>query len=165
MGRKQTPRKRLGHLEQRRVDRILSAVRGFQLTKSDQGQRETTLNCRLILRLQQLDPGIVNRGIAATTFVGETFRPECTLKGTGQYTLLAIECKRLRDSSAKRLFKEGLSQVLLYSGTTKVVLLVLYDFTTGARYAKAFGPGNRLASKMAKQLREQLQIHVVVLTP
>lgn len=50
------------------------------------------------------------------------------MTGSGSYPLFAVQCKKLHDESAKRLFKEGLSQAHLYLLKCKVVALVLYDF-------------------------------------
>ena len=69
--------------------------------------------------------------------MGEKFRPECLLRGTGKYPVCAIECKKLNDKFAKARWKEGLSQSLLYSQYYKAVIYVLFDYSTGARYQAA----------------------------
>ena len=115
--------------------------------------------------LRRRDFSIENEKITSAKFVGETFRPECLLRGFGTYPLCAIECKKLNDQIAKARWKEGQSQSLLYSHYYKVVMLVLFDYSSGARYAAAFGPGNRVESRFAKELREGNKVHIVVLKP
>jgi len=166
MARKKTPRKRLGHIEQRRVQSILRRIRAFKLAKSEKYNHETAINKRLIKHLRKFDPAITNKNIGATKFVSETFRPECCLKGNGGYYLLGIECKRLKTAKpAKRLWKEGLSQALLYLRMYKRVFLVLYDFTPNRGYSKKFGKGNKDESRFANWAREKLGLYIVVLSP
>jgi hypothetical protein len=87
------------------------------------------------------------------------------VRGTGTYPLCAIECKKLNDQFAKVRWKEGLSQALLYAHYYKSVIYVLFDYTSGAAYAHAFGQGNRVESRFAKQLRETANVYIVVLSP
>jgi hypothetical protein len=164
-GRRPTPRKRLGHIEAASVKKLLNVVKNFAFKKGDQKKRETTLNSRLIAALKVAVPAVTNKGIASVTLVGKRYFPECTLSGKAPYAVFAIECKKLHDHSAKRLFKEGLAQAMLYLSKTKIVVLFLYDFTTGAQYKKAFGPGNSDTSRLAGRSREDLGLHIVVRAP
>lgn len=164
-GRPHVPQKRLGKHQARTLKRLLSAIRRFAVKSSDANRRETAINNRLIRDLQKVDDRVVNKGIASVSFVGETYRPECTITDGGHYVLLALECKRLRDRSAKRLFKEGLSQAHLYLTRSKAAALVLYDFTAGQDYKRAFGAGNSISSRMASRLRDDMGLYVIVLTP
>lgn len=158
-----TPRKRLGANEQGVVKRLLAAIRRFVVFAADAKKRETSLNARLITQLKAVDARVVNRNIASVTFVELRYFPECTLSTVrAPYSLFALECKKLHDHSAKRLFKEGLAQGNVYLTRSKVVALVLYDFTTGRKYAKAFGKGNTTSSRFAARAREELGLHVIV---
>ena len=161
-GRPPVPRKRLGHLERKTIETLLRSIRAFTLTATDAPLKETSINSRLIKQLKLVNANVVNRKIESVTFVEETYRPECTLSGGGAYTLFALECKKLHDHSAKRLFKEGLAQASLYLSKSKRVALVLYDFTTGRVYAKAFGKGNSNTSRFSARVREETGLHIIV---
>ena len=160
-GRPPTPRKRLGHKEKALVERLLRKVRRFPIAKADAPRRETSLNSRLIADLRSVDNRISNVGIASVKFIGQTYRPECTIKTTAPYALFSLECKKLHDHSAKRLFKEGLAQSSLYLTKSKVVVLCLYDFTSNYDYAKAFGRGNTDSSRFASRARDELGLHII----
>jgi len=165
-GRRKTARKRLGHIESRRVAKLFRATKAFQLTYATPIPKEVTINAQLIASLKAVDSGIKNKAIPATKFVSETFRPECYISGSGSYDLFAVECKRLTsNAAAKKLYKEGISQALLYLQRYKVVFLVLYDFTTGAKYHAAFGPGNRLESRFSGWTQKELGLRIIVLKP
>lgn len=166
MARRKTPRKRLGHLEAKHIDRIRRAIRAFRLTAADGDLPETAINSRLIAALKAADPTVVNTNIASISFAGETFRPECCIRAAGAHHLVAVECKRLiTPKPAKALWKEGLSQALLYLQRYKTVFLVLYDFTPSCAYACAFSRGNRLESRFAAWARETLRLRIIVLGP
>lgn len=161
-GRPRIPQKRLGKRQAKTVNKLVRAIKAFKLHSSDKAKGETKINARLIARLKKADPRVVNSGIASVSFVGQTYRPGCTLADHGHYTLVAVECKKLHDHSDKRLFKEGLSQANLYLTSSKVVALVLYDFTTGRSYKRGFGAGNSISSRMASRLR-QIGLYIVAL--
>jgi hypothetical protein len=160
-GRPKVPQRRLGKHQAKTVQGLMRVIRRFALISTDVKQGETKLNARLIEALKKADDRVVNTAIASVSFIGETYRPECTLSDGGAYVLLAVECKKLHDHSAKRLFKEGLAQAHMYLTKSKVVALVLYDFTSSLDYKKAFGAGNTTSSRMASRLREN-GVHIVV---
>jgi hypothetical protein len=165
MGRRITPQKRLGKREAGRFGALTKAVKGFKIFPHQKKLGETKLNAFLINYLMQLDHRIENHDITPAKFVGEIFRPECLLRGSGKYPLCAIECKKLNDKYAKARWKEGLSQALLYAEYYKAVIYILFDYSTGAKYASAFGRGNRSESRFAKRLRETTNVHVIVHKP
>jgi hypothetical protein len=165
MARKKIAQKRLGKVEAGQFGAVLKEIKAFKIFPNQRGLGETKLNAFLINHLLQRNLKIENKNITAAKFVGETFRPECLLRGTGTYPICAIECKKLSDKFAKARWKEGLSQCLLYSHYYKAVIFVLFDYSSGARYAAAFGPGNRVESRFAKELREGSNVHIVVLEP
>ncbi len=165
MGRNPTPRKRLGHLEARELTRLTKIVKSFKIFGRHKSKGETVQNSWLINYLNQNDVLVENVNIHPATFVGETFRPECCLRGTGKYPICAIECKKLTDKYAKARWKEGLSQAMLYKHHYKAVLYVLYDYTKGGVYAKAFGRGNRTENQFAKQLREDFGVEIIAIRP
>lgn len=124
-GRPKTPQRRLGKPQAKTIQRLMKVIRRFALNSSDVKCGETELNSRLIADLKKADKRVVNAKIASVSFIGETYRPECTLSDGGPYVLLALECKKLHDHSAKRLFKEGLAQAHMYLTKSKVVALLL----------------------------------------
>jgi hypothetical protein len=111
--------------------------KAFKVFQHQKKLGETKLNAFLINHLLQCSLNIEKRNINVARFVGEKFRPECLLRGTGKYPVCAIECKKLNDKFAKARWKEGLSQSLLYSQYYKAVIYVLFDYSTGARYQAA----------------------------
>jgi|SRR6185295_17654264 len=155
----------MGKIESGQFGALLKEVKGFKIFPQQKKLGETKLNAFLINHLLQCNLDVENKNIAAAKFVGETFRPECLLRGSGTYPLCAIECKKLNDQFAKPRWKEGLSQSLLYSHYYKAVIYVLFDYSTGARYAAAFGRGNRVESRFAKELRKTSGVYIVVLKP
>ncbi len=155
----------MGKLEAGQFGAVLKEIKGFRILPQQKKLGETRLNAFLINYLLQRNLSIENRNITPAKFVGEKFRPECLLRGSGKYPLCAIECKKLNDQFAKARWKEGLSQSLLYSHYYKVVILVLFDYSSGARYSAAFGPGNRVENRFAKELRKGSRVHIVVLKP
>lgn len=144
---------------------LLKKAKEFKIFTNQKSLGETKLNAFLINYLLQFGHGMENKNITPAKFVGETFRPECLLRGSGRYPLCAVECKKLNDQFGKPRWKEGLAQSLLYAQYYKVVIYLLFDFSSGAKYAKAFGRGNRIESRFAKQLRESANVHIVVLKP
>ena len=165
MGRKPAQRKRLGHNELAAVTALRKQVLSFSLAAIDASVLETRLNTRLVKHLQVVRPDVTSRGTHVVGFVGERFVPDAVLLGRGAYPLLAVECKCLRSAKdAKRCWKEGLAQAALYSRRYKVTFLVLYDFTLGSVYRKAFGRGNKVESSFGAALRE-MRIHVMVVAP
>ena len=166
MGRKSTPQKRMGKREAGQFGALLKSVKDFKIFPQQRTQGETKFNAFLINYLLQCGLGIQNKNITTAKFVGEVFRPECLLRGSGKhYPLCAIECKKLNDQYAKARWKEGLSQALLYAQYYKAVIYVLFDYSSQAAYADAFGRGNRVESRFAKELRETNRVHIVVLKP
>jgi hypothetical protein len=165
MARRRIVQKRMGKVEVGQFSALLKEVRAFKLFPQHTHFGETKLNALLINYLLQRDLNIENKNITSAKFVGETFRPECLLRGSGKYPICAIECKKLDDRSAKARWKEGLSQSLLYSHYYKAVIYILFDYSSGARYAVAFGVGNRVESRFAKELRKGSNVHIVVLKP
>ena len=165
MGRRSTPQRRMGKKEAGQFGVLLKSVKGFKIFPDQKKLGETKFNALLINFLLQSNIGVENRNITPAKFVGEVFRPECLLRGAGHYPLCAIECKKLNDQHAKARWKEGLSQALLYAQYYKAVVYVLFDYSSGAAYAGAFGRGNRVESRFAKELREATRVHIVVLKP
>ena len=92
-GRPRTPQKRLGKHQAKLFKALVRAIKRFRVHDSDARARETTLNTRLIKKLRHVDSRIVNRDIESVGFVGETYRPECSLTDHGVHPLFALECK------------------------------------------------------------------------
>jgi hypothetical protein len=153
MGRRSVPQKRMGKKEAGQFGALLKAVKNFKIFPKQKKLGETKFNAFLINYLLQREIGVENVNIIPAKFVGEVFRPECLLRGSGHYGLCAIECKKLNDQYAKARWKEGLSQALLYAQYYKAVIYVLFDYSSGAEYASAFGRGNRVESRFANELR------------
>ena len=166
MGRKRITQKRIGKKEQRKINILIAKLKTYRIFSNMKKQRENEFNNRLMDHLRQ-NPNpleVNNVGIPAPVFVGETFRPEFYL-GSKKKPLCAVECKRLTEHTAKARWKEALSQTLLYSEIYKSVIAVLLDFTSDARYHRAFGKGNNPETRFAKRLREQENIQIIVLKP
>jgi hypothetical protein len=140
MGRAKTLQKRLGKLERPRYSRALAAIRKHKIFWRYKDKGETWHNTALINSLLQANNDVKHGAIPLPTFMGETFRCEAFLEG-GASPLLAIECKKATDDSAKRVWKEGLSQALLYSSKFKQVILVFYDFTKHGGLKRVFPQG------------------------
>lgn len=164
MGRAKTPQKRLGRLEKAQFRRALISIQEHRIFQRYKDKGETWHNTALINTLLQGDVDAKHSDIPCPMFMGETFRCEAFLSG-GTFPLLAIECKKVTDKNVKRVWKEGLSQALLYSTKFKRVILVFYDFTRHGLLKRAFAPGNRTESVFAKELREMNRIFLVVLRP
>ncbi len=167
MARISQKQKRIGSCERILTNTLIKKIKGYRVFVRMKKQRETAFNDRLMDHLRQNPKPIEvsNRNIPSTYMVNETFRPEFYLSRKDTKHLCAVECKRLTESNAKSRWKEGLSQSLLYSTIYKTVVLVFFDFTKGARYAKHFGPGNKTESRFATHLRKTMNIYIIVLTP
>jgi hypothetical protein len=165
MARQPIAQKRMGKVEAGRFGAVIKEIKSFKVFPNQKKLGETKLNAFLINHLLQRELNIENKDITPARFVGETFRPECLLRGSGKYPICAIECKKLNDQFAKARWKEGLSQSLLYAHYYKAVIFVLFDYSSNARYAAAFASGNRVESRFAKELRDGNNIHIVVLQP
>jgi hypothetical protein len=157
-------RKRIGNKEQAVLNKALKLVRSFQIFKQHKNKGETYVNNLLINHLQQKLP-VKNRDIHCAEMVGETFRPECFIQGSGEIPLCAFECKKLTDASAKSRWKEGLSQAILYSHCYKAVVLIFYDYTKSGEYSEAFASKMSIESQFVESLREAFRIYVVVIRP
>jgi len=155
----------MGKKEAGHFSALLKKVKAFKVFRHQKNLGETRLNGYLINYLQQSGISVENKNIISARFVGEVFRPECLLRGSGKYPLCAIECKKLNKRCAKARWKEGLSQTLLYAQYYKAVIYVLFDYSNEAAYAAAFGRGNRVESSFAKKLRETINVYVIVLRP
>lgn len=164
MSVKRVAQKRMGKVEAGQFGALLREVRRFKIFTSQKGLGETKLNAYLINHMLQRDLSVENKNIVCAKFVGETFRPECLLRGKGKYPICAIECKKLTDQFAKARWKEGLAQSLLYAHYYKAVIYVLFDYTKGARYAEAFSSSKSVESRFATELREAANVHIVVLS-
>jgi hypothetical protein len=166
MGRLTIPQKRLGRREAGQLGALIKRVREFRIFTDQRKLGETKITNHLINYLKQHLINFENRNIDTVRFVNETFRPEGLLRGSSnKYPLCAIECKKLDDDNAKSRWKEGLSQALLYGQRYKAVLYILFDYTSGAKYESAFGRGNRPESRLAKQLRNEMNLYVIALKP
>ena len=164
MARLKQPQRRVGSNEKALILALERAVLIFRLLPEWKTRKETWINDRLIAHLKAKSDALVNRKIAAVKFAGETYRPECCVKGTSAaFHLLAIECKHLRGTYGKRLWKEGVSQAIHYRSKYKAVFLVLYDFTKAGTYSVAFGRGNKHESRFRREMREELGIRIIVL--
>ena len=161
---KRVTQKRMGRKEAGQFGALLREVRRFKIFPNQKNLGETKLNAFLINHLLQRNLSVENKNIACAKFVGETFRPECLLRGKGTYPLCAIECKKLNDKYAKARWKEGLSQSLLYAHYYKAVIYVLFDYTKGAKYAGAFSRANTVESHFSAELRERSNVHIVVIS-
>jgi|SRR6185312_9150672 len=162
--KKRVTQKRMGKKEAGQFSAQLRKVRGFKIFPNQKSLGETKLNAYLINHLLQRNLSVENKSIVCAKFVGETFRPECLLRGKGMYPFCTIECKKLNDQYAKARWKEGLSQSLLYAHYYKAVIYVLFDYTKGAKYANAFSRANTIESRFAAELRERSNVHIVVLS-
>lgn len=162
---KRTPQKRMGKHEAAKFGALLALAKRFKIFRDQKNLGEVKLNNLFISLARQHGIAVVNKGIHSVTFVGDTFRPECYLPGSGKIPLCAVECKKLNDSSAKPRWKEGLSQSLIYKHSYKAVIYLLYDFTESAKYVTAFGRGNRSESQFTKRLREHHKIHIIAVKP
>ncbi len=165
MGRKNIPQKRFGRKEKGQLGALIKIVKDFKIFPQQKNLGETKLNTLLINHLMQKNINVENKNITSAKFVGETFRPECFLRGSSEYPLCAIECKKLNDEFAKASWKEGLSQALLYTDTYKAVIYLLFDFSSGSKYYDAFGRGNRTESRFAKKIRDDANVYIIVLRP
>jgi hypothetical protein len=165
VGVKRVAQKRMGKVEAGQFGALLREVRGFKIFANQKGLGETKLNAYLINHLLQRDLSVENKSIVSAKFVGETFRPECLLRGKGKYPICAIECKKLTEQYAKARWKEGLAQSLLYAHYYKAVIYVLFDYTKAARYAESFSSAKTVESRFATELREGSNVHIVVLAP
>ena len=157
--------KRIGKNEKSAVAAVLKKVRSHVVFKQDRKRNETFFNHRLYRDVKAKVPATENRKIWAARLVGETFRPEFFLTSGKASPLLCAECKKLTDQSAKSRFKEGLSQALLYANEYKTVLLVFYDYTTGAKYSAAFANKKGGEARLAAQLLLKHRIHVMFMVP
>jgi hypothetical protein len=162
---KALPQKRLGTKEAKIFKNLLAEVKAFKVFTDQKKLGETRLNALLMHHLRVQAIAMENTNIVPAKFVGETFRPEFMLKGSGKYPICAIECKKLNDQYAKARWKEGLSQSLLYAHYYKAVIYVLFDYSKGSKYAAAFGRGNRVESRFAKELREMANVYIVAIKP
>ena len=156
-------RKRIGPNKQATLNKALKRIRRFKVFKQHKKGNETYFNDLLINHLRQANLPIKNKAIHCAKFVGETFRPECYLKGTGKIPLCAVECKKLTDRAAKARWKAGLSQALLYSHFYKSVVLVFYDYTKDGKYHDAFSAKKSTESRFINELRDAFRIHVIVI--
>jgi hypothetical protein len=100
MARQQIVQKRMGKVEAGQFSALLKATKAFKIFPQQRSSGETKLNAFLINHLLQCDLSIENRNITPAKFVGETFRPECLLRGYGRYPICAVECKKLNDKYA-----------------------------------------------------------------
>lgn len=157
--------KRIGKAEQAIVNTVASKVRSHVIFKQDKKRLETFFNHRLYRDVKSVHATATNQRIWAAKLVGETFRPEFFVTTGKTYPLLCAECKKLTDRTAKPRFKEGLSQALLYSNEYKTVLLVFYDFTSGAKYASAFVTPYTTEHNLAVKLWQAHNILLIFLVP
>jgi hypothetical protein len=164
MARKKTPQKRLGKNEQKQFNKALATVRGHKIFSIYKSKGETWHNTSLINTLLQAGVNAKHAKIPPVSFLGETFRCEAFLAG-GAFPLLAIECKKALTKNLKAVWKEGLSQALLYSTTYKRVFLVFYDYTKDGIMMTTFSSGNKLETAFSKQLRDMNRITLIVLKP
>lgn len=157
-------RKRVGPNEQVTLNAIIKKARNFKIFKQNKNEGETYFNNLLINVIRQ-GSDIENKNIHSAKFVGETFRPECYVKGAGSIPLCAFECKKLSEKAAKSRWKDGLSQAILYSHFYKAVILMFYDYTKDSRYAAAFSNKRSIEFQFAESLREAFRIYIVVIKP
>lgn len=165
MPKKKSPQKRLGTKEAAMVATAVKALRNYEVFKIHKTKKETFFNHLVLVHLLHKKLPVKNKNIHCASFVGETFRPECFVKGSSKYPLLAVECKKLTDHSAKSRWKEGLSQCLLYSHEFKAVILLLYDFTKSGAYYSALSSKKRLEYKFAQRLWKTQHIKIIALKP
>ena len=166
MGRKPNVRRRVGHIEARRLRAIIARVRSFPLKKADSGRPESDLNLALNNWVATIEPDWTTNQHIKIPFAGANFNPDGTLAGgPGRPPLIAYEGKRLVDANPQKAWKEGIGQAFTYRELFKVAVLVLYDFTTGSTYARALGRGNSTESTFASKIRKKWRIHIVVITP
>ncbi len=156
--------KKIGSKEQVVLNKALSIVRKFQIFKQYKQKSETFINHMLIHQLKQ-KLNVNDRSIPCAKMVGDQFRPECFIKGSGEIPLCAFECKKLTDAFAKARWKEGLSQALLYSHCYKATVLIFYDYTKNGAYSLAFGSKKSMESRFAESLRKAFRIYVVIIKP
>jgi hypothetical protein len=153
----------LGALERKLCRTVKRRIKEMPLWTSQARTHENALNRKLKRYLEQRIPRLVlvDRRIRCVEFAEEEYRPEYFFQGSGDYPLLAFECKKMTRHSHKKNFKEALSQALLYSSLYKQVFLVLYDFSRKRIYSRAFGRGNQHESGFARLLRDTHNIEIV----
>ena len=157
--------KKIGPVEKASVDSAIKQLSSYKVFSQDKDRKETFFNHLLYRHLAQVEDRVTNKGIHSVTLVGETFRPEFCIRGSKEYPLFCVECKKLTDVTAKSRFKEGLSQALVYSNEYKCVLLVFYDFTKNANYSASFSVAKSAEKKFVDGLWKQHRIKVVFVVP
>lgn len=158
---------RVGKVERALIRDLRRKIRGWSLVGSEKRDKETELYNKLYYHVLKAPRAVSveRRRSPRLSVFGERLLPDFFLV-RGRSPVCAVECKKLDDSkSAKKIFKDGLSQAMLYSIRYKAVILVLFDFTKRRVYAKAFGRGNRPESRFAKHLRRSENIKIIVFTP
>ncbi len=163
MGRTPESRTRVGEHEEKLLDKIRRRIRSFPLAVGRSAERETVFNAELLGHLRADGIDIENSKIPSITILGETFRPEGYVDEGKARPLCCLECKRMLDHNAKAVWKEGLAQSLLYAIDYKHVYFIIYDFTASGLAEREFGPGNKSASSLARRLREEERIDIVVI--
>lgn len=159
--------RRIGAVEQSLIDILVSKIRAYRLFWEMRHQGETKFNDRLMDYLRQGNDSlpVSNKAIPSILFFGEKFRPEFYLGKGNNKRLCAVECKRFIGKNVKAGFKAGLTQSLVYCTHYKFVVLVLFDFTKQGLVTTKLGPGNKIESSLARQLRKRNNIRIVALRP
>jgi hypothetical protein len=161
--KEQGMRKRIGPNERAILNKILKRCHKFRVFIQHKKKNETYFNDLLINDLRQAGLEMKDRRIPKARFVGETFRPDCYVRGRGKIPICAVECKKLTDDSAKALWRAGLSQAILYSHFYKSVILVFYDYTKQNSYYATFSAKKSIEARFIDALRKAFHIHVVVI--
>lgn len=166
MGRRPDKQVRVGRKERKTIIVTKTKIKTYVLSHTNKKKGEVRLNDFLMDHLKQNPKpvAIKSNNIPSVSFMNDTFRPEGYVEQAGR-NLFCLECKKLVDKYSKSRWKEGLSQAIHYRLLYKVVFLVLYDFTTGAKYYAKFGAGRKNETKLAKEMRQRFNIHVIALKP
>ena len=155
----------IGKIEQLELNRALAAIRSFKIFLKHRNEGEVYFNDLLINHLLNRDLIARNSKIPTGKHFDEQFRPECYLGQEGRVPLLAVECKKLTDATAKARWKEGLSQSLMYTLSYKAVALVLYDYTKKGTYAERMSDASSEESMFAAALKRKFRVYLIVLRP
>ena len=157
--------KKIGPVENVSLKSAIKRLAKYKVFTRDKKKKETFFNHLLFRHLAQIEPRVTNSGIHPVTLVGETFRPEFCIKGSKNFPLFCVECKKLTDTTAKSRFKEGLSQALVYAHEYKCVLLVFYDFTKKSGYSASFSVAKSTEKKFVDGLWKHHRIRVIFVVP
>lgn len=156
MPRSKNKQVRLGKLEKVTWGKFLRLLAKVRLGPSQAAWSETDITKEILKHpnTQAICPGISSKKVTPTFFAKYKFNADIFFQGTAKIPLIAGEAKKLTDTNFRSEWKRAIGQAFIYTTLYKRVVVLLYDYTTGRKFAKAFGPGNKIESSLARQLRE-----------